>query len=476
MNKNKFISLLKKLSKQEIAAFHKHLGQNHPREKIGLGVFEQIISFYPDFDKIEQKQLAHIYQNVFHADFEQDGHARKKIQNTTSDLYKWLKSFLIGAKAQQDDVLQQTIWLRILQERGMTAEFSRNATKFYQETCNTPFRAYKDALPNWMASYFYREKLAHDNPFIQAKIIAQCTETMTDCWEIIRLKMACEMTLVNNTAQHLPAEKTQEVKVFLHPGLSILKDIYEALWRLTDSGEALYFIRLESLLHQHGQHLNIKELDWIIRYAVNFTAKQSRTNQDDLNYERMHHLHKIGLKHGTFLREGYLPSSAFGNIVTIACLTKDFEWAKPFIEENSHIIVEHNREEAILLAKAVLAFETNRFQEVISLLESVAFKTQLDTLRSNSLLLRSQYELNTEQYIILDNCTYFENLLRRSPKTESVKAMLAFTLILKRIVTQKSSKKVILERIKSSPDLYSRKWLLEKIVAYEPKYAAQAIK
>lgn len=476
MDKNKFISLLKKLSKQEIEAFHKHLRQNHAREKIGIGVFEQLISFYPDFDKIEQKQLVYIYKKAFNSDFEQDDHARKKIQNTTSDLYKWLKSFLIGTKAQQDDALQQGIWLSILQERGMAAEFSRNATKFYQETCNIPFTSYKDALPNWMASYFYREKLANDNPFIQAKIIAQCTETMTDCWEIIRLKMACEMTLVNKTAQHLPAEKIQEANTCQNPSLSIVKDIYTALWELTDSGEELYFVRLESLLNQHGQHLNIKELDWIIRYAFNFTAKQSRTNQDELNYERMHRLNKIGLKHGTFLREGYLPSSAFGNIVTVACLIKDFEWSAYFIQEYSHIIVEHNRQEAILLAKAVLAFEIKKFQEVVSLLESVSFQTQLDILRSNSLLLRSHYELNAEQHILLDICTYFENLLRRSPQTESVKAMLAFVLILKRIVTQKSSKKVILQRIENSPDLYSKKWLLEKTAIYEPKYATRAIK
>jgi hypothetical protein len=51
--------------------------------------------------------------------------------------------------------------------------------------------------------------------------------------------------------------------------------------------------------------------------------------------------------------------------------------------------------------------------------------------------------------------------------------MLAFVLILRRIVAQKSSKKVILDRIEKATSLYSRNWLLEKTVHYRARYAAR---
>jgi len=475
MQKLKFLSLLKKLSKQELEDFHKYLKQYHHREKIGLSVFEYLIGFYPDFEQSDDLRLPHAYQNIFKTGFDTDDHAQKKMLNTASDLYKWLKNFLIISKTQQNQALQQTIWLSILQERGLKTEFSRKAAQFYQQTRNAPFKTNTDALPNWMASYFHREQLAMHSPLTHAKAIQQCTQTMTDCWEIIRLKMACEVSQVNKVTSQTSAPQVHEATDFQQIGLSILKETYEALWRLTDSGEEQHFVRLESLLKQYGQHIDTQELEWINRYAYNFIAHQSRQNQDDIHYERMHRLDIIGLEQGVFFRNGYLPSSAFGNIVTVACHSKDFEWASGFVREYSHIILESKRQDAILLAQAIIACESGNFQEVISLLETAVFEAQLDHLRSKSLLLRSYYEFPADQDLILEACAQFENLLRRSPKTEAVKAMLAFVLIFRRIVAQKSSKKVILDRIEKASVLYSRKWLIEKTVHYSPKYAARAI-
>jgi hypothetical protein len=475
MHKLKFLSLLKKLSKQELEGFHKYLKQYHRREKIGLRVFEYLIRFYPNFDQKEKLQAAYVYQKVFKADFDQDERAQKKMLNTASDLYNWLKNYLIVSKAQQNQPLQQTIWLSILQERGLKAEFSRKAAEFYQQTRRSPFKSPADAWPNWMASYFFREQLDSDKLLIHANIIQQCTETMTDCWEIIRLKMACEMSMVKKASNPIPAQQVLEATDFQQTGLSILKDTYEALWRLTDSGEEQHFIQLESLLKQYGQRIDPHELEGINRYAYNFAAQQSRQNHDVIHSERMHRLNKIGLEHGIFLREGYLPSSAFGNIVTVACHSKDFEWASEFINAYNHVIAEENRPVAILIAQAILAFETGRFQEAIDLLESAMIETHLDILRARSLLLRSYFELKADQDLILNTCTSFENLLRRSLKTEANQAMLAFVLILRRIVAQKSSKKVILDRIEKATSLYSRNWLLEKTVHYRARYAARNI-
>jgi len=471
MQKIKFLLLLKKVTQQELEGFHKHLKRYHPREKIALQVFEYLIRFYPDFEPKEKLRLEYAYQRIFKTDIYKSEHAQKKMLNTASDLNKWLKNFLIVSKTQQNHRLQQMIWLSILQERDMKDEFARTAAAFYEEMRDAPFKTASDTLPISMASYFHREHLSSYKPLTHIHAIQQCTDTMAECWEIMRLKMACEMSLVKRSAPQVPAYPIKEPSDFQQVGLSVLKNIYDALWRLTDSGEERHFARLESQLKQHGQHLDPKELEWIIPYAYNFTAEQSRHNQDPIHYERMHRLNKIGLEYGVFFRDGYWPSTTFGNFVLVACLSKDFEWASGFIRDCSHIILEHDRPKAILLAKALLAFETDKFQEVQYLLESVEFEAHLDILRANSLLLRSYYELQADQHRILDTCAHFENLLRRSAKTEADKAMLAFTLILKRLTTQKSSKKVIVDLIESAPALYSKKWLLEKTAHYKARYA-----
>ena len=476
MQKLKFLSLLKKLTRQELDGFHRYPKQYHRREKIAMRVFEYLIRFYPEFEKKEKLRLGYAYQKIFKSDFDKVDHVQKKMLNTASDLYKWLKNYLIFSKVKQNHQLQQTIWLSILQERGMKEEFSRKAAVFYHQTRNSPFKTSADAFPNWTASYFHREHLSWDKPLIHAKIIQQCTETMTDCWEIIRLKMACEMSLIKRFTNQELSHQVREVTNFQQVGLSILRDAYESLWWLTDSGEEVHFVRLESLLEQHGEHIDPKELEGIIRYVYNFTADQSRRNEEAIHYERTHRLNKIGLAYGVFLQDGYLTSPAFGNMVTVACHAKDFEWASTFIRDYSHILLENDRQEAILLAQAILAFETGKFQEVLYLLEPAKFEAHLDILRSKSLLLRSYYELHADEDIILDTCAYLESFLRRSsPKTEAIKAMLTFVLILKRLVVQKSSKKVIIDRIEKTPMLYCKNWLLEKTMQYKARYAARGI-
>jgi len=475
MLKLKFLSLLKKLSRQELKDFHKHLKQQHPREKIALMVFEYMVKFYPAFEPPEKLKMAYAYQKIFKKDFENDRNAQKKMLNTASDLYNWMKDFLIISKALQNPQLQQSIWLSILQERAMDEELSRKATAFYQQTRNTPFEKTADAMPNWIAGYFYRESLARDNPIINVNSIQECTETMTSCSEVLRLKMACEIRQVKKVSDQSPTKKLKQAVDYQQVGLSTVKDIFEALWQLTDTGEELYFIRLESLLIQHGQRIDLGELDVIIRYAYNFIADQSRINQEAIHYERMHRLNKIIVAYGVFLKEGHLPSSAFCNIVTVACHAKDLEWASSFIQNNSLVLLEKHRQKAILLAQAIVAFETRNFEHVLSLLEQVEFEAPLDILRAKSLLLRSYYELNSDLYLILETCTSLENFLRRSPKTDTIKAMLAFVLILRRLATQKSSKNVIIERIEQAPLLYCKNWLLEKTVYYKARYADRNI-
>lgn len=468
MQKVKFLALLKKLNQQELEGFHKYLKQNHPREKIALRVFEYLIRFYPNFEPKEKLRLEYAFQKIFKPDIYREDYAQKKMLNTASDLYKWLKNFLITSKAQHNPQIQQSIWLSILLERGMKDEFSRKSETFYHQTRNAPFNTPSDALPNWMASYFQREHLGWDKPLIHTNIIEQCAETMADCWDVLRLKMACEMSLMKKFADHAPTQQTMQPTDFQQLGQSILKDIYESLLQLINSGEDMHFARLESLLIQNGQEIDPKELEWVIRSAYNFMAEESRHDQDPIQFERMHRLDKIGLAYGVYLQGGYLPSSAFGNIVTVACHAKDFEWASGFIRDFSHIIVEKNRQKAISLARAVLAFETGNFKEVLDLLEPLGFEDPLDTLRSKSLLLRSYYELHSDEDIILDTCASLENLLRRSPKKEAVKALLAFVLVLKRLVVRKSSKQLILDCIEKAPTLYSKKWLLEKTAHYKP--------
>ena len=88
MQKLKFLSLLKKLSEQELEDFRKYLKRHHRREKIAWKVFEYLARCHPAFDQKEKLDAAYAYQKIFKKTFDQDDNAQKKLLNTAADLYK----------------------------------------------------------------------------------------------------------------------------------------------------------------------------------------------------------------------------------------------------------------------------------------------------------------------------------------------------------------------------------------------------
>ena len=164
----------------------------------------------------------------------------------------------------------------------------------------------------------------------------------------------------------------------------------------------------------------------------------------------------------------------FNNIVSLACYTNDTGWARSFVVSHGSLLQEDIREEIVLLANATIHFENKDFHKVLDLLANRNFRSQTDMIRSKALILRSFYELQVEEDTILSFCLTFENFLRhhREFKSEAVEATKRFILIFKKILLKKTEKDRILHLIAEDKPLYFKAWLLDKMSAYENKFAA----
>jgi len=467
---SKLFTLLRTLSKEEVASFHSYLKKEHGKELIALSLFAYIKKFHPYYRDEKKLEMAYAYHKVFEV---QIGKNRKSVSNTLSDLNVWLKAFLLSEKATKDSFASQFLWLTVLQERGLQTEFLRQVTRLQGEVRNTPKKSAMDYLKELTVNHFFHFHLALEK-FPPEENDGSSLDLF---YALAKYKLACEKANFRNvqSVEIEPEPLPASLDIFLmqiqpkDPLLLLYKEVYQLL--VAHRNES--FDRLETLLPKYADKIAPEEMNLILRYLHNYATLQIRRGKEEF-WQRAHHLNKLSLELGIFSREGLIAGAQFNNIVSAACYANDTDWARSFVLSKGYLLREDIREETVLLANATILFENKNFHKVLDLLVNKNFRNQTDMIRSKALILRSFYELRIEEDTILDFCLTFENSLRhyRESKREAVEATKRFIFIFKKILLRKIEKDRILHLIAEDKPLYFKAWLLDKMSVYENKFAA----
>lgn len=133
-------------------------------------------------------------------------------------------------------------------------------------------------------------------------------------------------------------------------------------------------------------------------YLVNLIAKGETKNHADNTLN----LYRLGLNTGLILFNNSLSSIKFQNILSIACLLKEFEWANDYVNTYIDLIPKKEREENLVLAQVQIYFAKWQYEDALNL---------LNTSESNNFLVKVQsrcYAL-VIYFIIFDNIDFFES-------------------------------------------------------------------
>lgn len=467
---SKLFTVLRTLSKEEVASFHRYLKKEHGNELIALSLFAYIRKFHPHYREEKKLEMAYAYHKVFGA---QIGKNRKSVSNTLSDLNIWLKTFLLSEKATKDSFASRFLWLAVLRERGLQTEFSKQAMQLESEARNMPKKSAMDYLKEVTINHFVYFHLA-----LEKFPAEENNGSGLDLFYVLaKFKLACEKANFRNVrAEKMEPEPLPEsFDNFLmqiqpkDPLLLLYREVYQLLVKHRSES----FDRLETLLPKYADKIAPEEMNLILRYLHNYATSQIRKGKEEF-WKRTHQLNKLSLEFGIFAKEGLMAGAQFNNIVSVACYTNDTGWARSFVVSHGSLLQEDIREEIVLLANATIHFENKDFHKVLDLLANRNFRSQTDMIRSKALILRSFYELQVEEDTILSFCLTFENFLRhhREFKSEAVEATKRFILIFKKILLKKTEKDRILHLIAEDKPLYFKAWLLDKMSAYENKFAA----
>ncbi|MCB9353550.1 MAG: hypothetical protein H6575_03165 [Lewinellaceae bacterium] len=465
MHKLKFLVLLRTLDEIEISAFHRYLKRMHGNEQTALSLFTYILKSAPDFSDEKRLNMSYAYRKIFREDI---GEKRKKILNTLSDLYMWLKTFLLFQKATAPSIEHEALWLSVLYEHGMEAEFSKQLHALQQKKDASPVKSVTDCLKHVAVNHFAYYHQVHDSLDSDSRALRQYEKSLDLFYAIAKLKTACEvanrknvlaidvgsMNLAASTEMQLPGNHD-------HPLLLLYSEVY----RLLAYGQEDSFERGKTMLIKHATMLDPSEIHRLLSYLTNFASARIRDGQKNYWLET-HELNKLGVQYAAFLREDGMSVTQFNNIVSVACNLGDVDWADFFVKTQGKFLPESLQEDATLLAKATIHFKKGQYLQVLKTLRKKNFESLLDNIRAKALTLKSYYEM--EDADVLDKCLVFDAYLSRHNrrKIEAVAASLHFSKILKAIIRRNLPAQQILSDIKDTQPLYFREWLLEKMIDY----------
>ena len=323
--------------------------------------------------------------------------------------------------------------------------------------------------------YFHPKAPLH-NAKVYRKHLDEAMQNLDIYYAIKKLKYSCEIISRKVVyGEELKGASNIKLKEFL----DFLPETDNILVKLL-SETALFFLtpnlakyrRLKSLFVKHLEELHSEKL--VILQAL-FNAMFVLGDPGGRTPEYFK-LCKLGVDKGLFIKDGYISSDNFNNIVHISCQSKEFKWANEFIDEyvgylDSTLDLPGNIR--ILYACYVLSGQ-GQHEKVISALSEINYDDFSYGLRKSILELKSIYEIQKQDAYadIADRTESFMAYLRRKHKQKYISTELRdqaknFVHMLSKIAEfpYKSYPK---ENLKSILDGYKgnvaeQKWLEEKI-------------
>ena len=468
MRRKKTMALLSTLNKKEFAEFEKYLKLNLANQKKVLATFNYLKRFYPRFSDKKRLEIDYAYRRIFKTPIDSNPHNRKNFLNILSDINRCLKSYMVLNKINTPSLEGRLVWLFILMERNFSGEFARGISMLKSMIEKLTIKKVSGYFMCLITNYLYYYKVIQNKTDPGIDAIKNCISSLDNYYLIVRMKLACELAARESILKTNYTEDNELINYIDKVTKSCNTEnpliiIYAQAYQLIKTNDIRHFYKLESLLRKHSDEIDTEEKHIVLSYLQNYNSSLIRQKQESA-WLKAHELNKFGVEQGLFSRKGLISSTQFNNIVNAASKAKDFDWAFDFVEKHKNFLDEKIRDNTTKLSQAIIYYEMNRFEEVLSITLKLEFLDSLYTIRAKALTLIAYFELKWDKRTTLNFCSSFMAYLKRNKnlKRETLIATANFIKITRDLIQSRLPKKVLMEKIKKTELLYFNLWLLEK--------------
>ena len=470
MTNSKALILLKTFDSIELKAFKKYLYKNFNADNLLCKIFQ----YY-----VQKKDLLSTQPKVFSLPFahqkinkkELDSKGRKVFLNALHNLNKALRQFLLWQELEKDSFEKDQLLIKIFQERKLD--------KFVKQTIEQRTQKIQSSTIKHQWHPLQLMQLAHHayfedyNGFFTNKteLIQGMMTHLDQFYSTFKMYYCCEMENRSNLMPesyqiHFKKEIIQQVKSF-SSNAGELAYFYYLCFELAKNNQVSQYLQLKKYLTVYDHQLSLDDQQFAYTLMITFMIRQYRSGQKDY-MNALFDIYKKGVEKRLFFYNGQLLSNNFHNIITIACGSNQFAWAKMYVRDYQQYLPPASKIPSIHLGKAIIAFKEGDFKEVLTQLNQVVFEDLSFELRSKALMLRSFYELKENEALILSYCTSFQKFLKGNRHIQPAISNNYLVLIkyIKLFIKhpRKLSNEEIIKQIKAEKSLQFHHWLLAKAI------------
>ncbi|MEM9823245.1 MAG: hypothetical protein AAF985_19345 [Bacteroidota bacterium] len=479
MKSPKLYRLLRVLDRPMLKQFRRFLNSPyHNTNTILVSLFDILKKHHPTFAKEKLKK-----EKLFKKLYPQKVFSDKRIRDLMSLLSLCLEDFLVHESLRADQQKKQWLLMQAFDRYHLQSFFEKKNQELIEQVDR---QKQKDLHYHYRKFDLYQQFFFNRNTDKFKKDIDHIQMAMQELdlfYTLGKLQLSAEL----KARERILAEQheivlldaiQQSLQQKQFPSASPLFDIYQALIQLHQSESApSIFVQV---YHQLVDHLSIISKDdqrSILQHLLNYAIRHS--NQGDLRMnEKIWQLYDLEQRQDLLLINNQITEYTFGNIVSISCQLKKFDWLESFVDNYQIYLDASIRKSTLLWARITQSFFQEAYENVLVLIQEVPNKRN-HGYRVRHLLLRTYYELFQQaptkyENPLLSQIKSYQQYLRRQDQigTERILAQKNFVSFIKKLVPLKHLVRVstkqrqqLLQKLKATKSIAFRHWLEQKVKA-----------
>jgi GNAT superfamily N-acetyltransferase len=393
-----------------------------------------------------------------------------RLNHLCSFLVQRLEAFLAWKECTDDAAGHDLLLCRALRRRGAGAHFMRRAERLARDLEQQPQRNAAYHLNRYLLErerYEYRVLHERESPTLFSSV----TEPLNHFFMLENLRWAgtgLSLQARYGATNLLPfaggvLEQAEHADPDRHPELAMMRLGYQTL---SDVENEENFRRLKTLLSEKGELFSPSENRDLHLLAINFCLRRHNRGERPAYTREALDLYRSALDKGLLLENGLLQKFTFNNILRLACIAGERDWAGQFLEQHQCYLPPDDRANTYRFNRACWHYLGGEYARVPGLLQTFDFSDRDTQLSARQMLLRSYFEL--EEWQTLDSLLKsFYTFLRRRHDIGYQRAMylnlIKYTRKLMSGPLPRRKTEALAGRIRAEPYLAEREWLLAKV-------------
>ena len=389
----------------------------------------------------------------------------------TSRLFKLLEDFLAINDLRKDEVQKKRFLARAYRGLKQEKHFEKTISDAQHLLEKQPYRN-TDYLENCYDLAFARYDYITSGNRKEKTNLQEVSDHLDAYVLAAKLRQACnarsrqninpeqyEIGFLEETFQYLERQP-QFLEI---PAIAVYYHCYRAIQASTDETHIRLF--RETIVH-YQDCFQAGEIRDIYTFVINFYIRKLNTGERIYAEEALA-LYRLSLEQGYLLEDGVMLESTFLNIVVLASVLGDYDWAIHFIETYREHLKPAFREPLYHFGLGKLYYEQGQFTASLQQLIQVETKVSFIFLGARILQLKIYYEtgeINPLESLLESLRVY----IQRSKDLVYRKAHYSNILIFTRQLLQlpamsKAEKEALRQRVIDAQVLGEKEWFLKQI-------------